>query len=455
MFVARARGGDLSLVFGHRRAHGELPVEEGTLMPAGELVRPLVALAALKAGDGPNATIKLDGLELPTGLRMGHLLAMSSGAAVSKTGYASPNSAAPGLDAYLRSNLTWRNQPGSAYLPSFVNYGLVQKVLAGGSDTKLQQVLAASVFVPFDLAGTVLVPAKDTNSSGGVVRSGKYYFDLSDGTAVPGANRLFVSARDYARFLLGFHSANPDAGLFRPAFAYGELFGGSTYGLTYLRARSGKILYRIESQIPGSAGAALLIPGQGAIVVLATPSEPAFVRDCVAIAQAELFKEHFLPEEILVPKKPIVYPRKPTFTPVPTAGLEKSFGELAGFYRPVQALPIGEQLLAFLNDTRVAITARHGLELSGVFRQDAAVRLIPIGTDLFFAHGNAPMHGWRVQVERKEGKVVGLLSDGMRYRRVPLLFSIWSVMIGLGLLIVLPTLGAIIFLVRRRPVDKS
>ncbi len=443
-----------SLAFGFRTARGNEPVTEETLMPAGELVRPVIAAALFAGGRHFDEGVRLpqSGLHLPPGLQLGHLLQMTSGLDIAGTGYAAPNRAAEDLDGYLARNVRFVALPATEYRHSFANGAVLQRMLGPGPEA-LDRKLREAVFRPLRMNATVLVPGRGSNYSHGMVLSGRYYFELADDAAAPGANRLFVSARDYGRFL----EVPPPQWLW-PIFRFQESLGGAAPGLAYMRSRSDFAWFRVESQIPGSYAQAIRVQGAktaagflpaGVAVVIATPAVPAFGRDVLSLVQETLFADVFAPEELAVRRKPVVYPKKPTFEPVEVAPLEKQFAELEGYYRPDAAVPAAQKLLAFLNDTRLSITRKHGLELAGVFREDAAVELVPIGRDLFLARGNARMHGWRLLVVRKHGRIVGLVTDGMRYSRVPLLFSFWGITLLLGLAIVLPVVTALFWVVLR------
>ena len=453
---------EVSLAFGFSEARSLTLVEENTLLPAGELVQPLVALAALNGGRTLADPVRplLESYGPPAvdpELQLGHLLAMTSGAEPAATGYAAPNGAAPTLDEYLTENFRIQGAPGTRYRHSFANYALVQRILAGRDPAVLEARLRHGAFLPLGLDATVLIPGGGRRFAHGMVRSGRYYFPLSDDTAVPAANRLFVSARSYGGFLRAVLSAQQRARseeslklVLQPMFAFDDRLGGSAVGFSYLRSMAGPVWYRVESVVPGSAAVAVLVPGVGGVVVLATPSEPAFVRDMLSLIQEALFADVFRKVEIPKRKQMPTFPPISHVVPVDVKPLLQQFQELEGQYRPRGALSSDQQFLSFLNDTRLAISSKHGLELSGVFREDAAVELIPLGPDLFLARGNARMHGWRVRVLRQDGRVSGLLTDGMRFERVPLLFSFWGVVFLLASAFVLPTVGTLAYLVLRR-----
>ena len=449
---------EASLSFGFAHPRTESAVVDATLLPAGELVRPLVALGILSGNQDPAGPVRSPaaGIALPEGLQLQHLLSMTSGAASAETGYAAPNRRAPALGDYLTRNLRFLNEPGVEFRHSFANYALLQHVLAGEDVRLLEARLRERVFVPLGLDATVLVPGDGTASAHGMVRSGRYYFALADDTSIPGANRLFVSARSYGRFLRTVAFQGPlrggpsPAALVQPAFAFDDRLGGSALGFSYLRALDGRLWFRQESVIPGSTALAMLVPGVGGAVVLAVPSEPAFARDLLALIQTQLFADVFSRKEISRRKLTPVFPAPPSFVPVAVGPIRAQFGELEGLYRPEGAVPNRQRLLAFMNDTRVAISSKHGLELSGVFQEEAAVELLPLQKDLFLARGNARMHGWRVRVVRDGVRVIGLESDGMRYRRVPTLLSFWGITFMMAFAFVIPAAGLLLFLVRRR-----
>lgn len=121
-------------------------------------------------------------------------------------------------------------------------------------------------------------------------------------------------------------------------------------------------------------------------------------------------------------------------------------GEKAsGFFRPDDGGPGG---LAFLDDVQVEVGPMGGLRMRPLAHPNAILDLAPLdASGLYRIEGNTPMHGWRLRFLSASDaagdgpvRITGFESDGMSYRRVLLVDSLWgraalAVLLAMGVLV--------------------
>jgi len=250
-----------------------------------------------------------------------------------------------------------------------------------------------------------------------------------------------VSARGYLEFIKTLGKKKEIQG---PIFAYDPALGGSGPGLSYLNAGGGRYILQVLDAGTGHSGLAAAFPDGSSIVIISAGASPHLMRHIFrnivkimydsdpAYASSHLLAAFGYPEE---------------GRPLPDAA---QFKDLEGFYRPLHALPEDREFLAFLSDMQLSVSDSEGIELSSLIQKKAAVRLIPLGDDLFVASGIVPMDGWHAKVRREAGEVTGIDMDLARYIKVSPILSGRGIIVLLGLGVSLPFFILLAIVLRRK-----
>ncbi len=500
VYIFRNDGFEKSLAVGLRDFRSQDKVTEKTLFQAAGLVRPLTALLTLQTAARGGFSLRDPLDQLPHSLKLdpkkknsyksaptlADLLSMTSGLAASWDGvYHDREAKMPSLEEFLQKEFQIASNPGESIAHSTVGYGYTQWFLEKQSGKSYGELLRSEVLAPLGMRATRSdLPAdfKGDFAQGHLpLGKKKRFFPIPrPRVLLPAAMSLYTTARDYGRFLRTVSVGTPTGSsprdvLLRPAISYGPELGETGFGFELLRLdgltptpaygrgleknsykQEGpkRYLYRVTGRQAGYSALAVFVPGKGGAVILANRENPHFLREMMSIIYRE-YLNSFIPAGMSIAvRQPVQYPIKRKGVPNYDVAKLEGFEELTGFYRPRNILPGHAGWFRFFTDSRIAITNKRGLELSGIFEREAAIQLMPLGKDVFLARGNAGMNGWRLRVLREDdGDIKGLVTDGVRYDRLPYILSVWSIIIGLGLLIILPFAIAFVVAIRKKRTD--
>ncbi|MBX7056932.1 MAG: serine hydrolase [Leptospirales bacterium] len=457
--------------FGFSDVDGSLALNEQMQFAAGELVRPIVALAALEelqrgAKERPADLLRRPLEEIPdlprfvgegaAAVTFASLFNYSSGLPPSRAGLIFPASSADDrrplaerlqLASLPQTRIAWGPE-GFAWLGEWLR--LRQSLPSAALALQRFARLRRGEDFCFERNGCrhPLVS--------GLEFEGRRFFQTPQPEYQDGAAwQFYTSARAYASFLQSLLLAarrqpdGPEATLLAARFSYDPLLGGAAAGMRYMRPA-----YAVAGDQPADPQRAVALRAEQDIVYVAEHRQPgycalAFVdaqgRGAVALANADD------PDALREVVRYLWRRLGILQAPPEAASVPESSRALNGLYWPRDTLPPGRKLWRFLNEIRVQ-RDRQGLEFASVFQKNTAAHLQWLGLgDLYIARGEADMEGWRALVRRDAaGDVIGIDTDLVRYERRWPLFSAWSIIIGVGLVPVLPILFLIVYFVFRK-----
>ena len=428
-----------TVVRGYRDAALKTKVAPDDIFRAGDLARPLSSLLALRLNPAPaekkaagaldtSGVLKEFPLKSEGKLSLLHLLNGTSGFE-SRRARAYPPEKNLTPAEFLRGHETFVHAPGKETRASDLPWAYLELLIEKWSGKTYRTALQDELLTPLGLELTsVGTPADQKQMVDPILKRGKFNFKTPDLTyPVLAARGLYTSAADYGKYLRYLEGELKQGGLarnlFRMSFPYAPELGGVAPGWGAIRldekagafplresegegaeaglpVRPDQVMYKIESFGPGFAAIAVLIPGQGGAVLLCNLDDIYFLRETLIFLLVREFPGVLPKAFYFNVKKPAEYPRKRGGGQERDLAAYAPYEELKGFYRPLRVSGGAENAFNFLNDTRVHITHKNGLEFSGLFQSDAAVEFYPLGKDIFLARGNAAMNGWRVKVKR-------------------------------------------------------
>ncbi|MCB1316049.1 MAG: beta-lactamase family protein, partial [Leptospiraceae bacterium] len=356
--------------------------------------------------------------------------------------------------------------PGLLFQSSTYNYAYLGSYLEQRTGRDFADLIQTEIFRPVGMAHSCVQRADCVSADNwsGAFNGGRQMREAYQ-VVYPASESLYTTASDYGRWLrqlpLPSHKIHfPDSALFSMPFVQSANVDGVTPGFFRMRgmrfsAPHGKwmdsgTVYYIEGYLPGSAAYAFITEQGHGAVLINNGGDVDFNREIVQY----LYSVMGVMEQ--PPRSPLPEEQQQALRNATTAD---GIDEIAGFYRPVHALPPDRSFFQFLGDVHLLVQTDDddgaGFILESMFDKGDTVRLYPmLKADTFLARGDAPMDGWRVHILRDANEqVIGLATNRAVYRRVPAYQSAWAVILGLAMIPIAPFLvyiGITVWRNRRR-----
>lgn len=466
--ISPATNERLSHSYGYINSERNDPVNNETIFFAPALVQPVTAyLAAHQTGENFEKTYPfvagtdLAGMRIPDSrenredsdqrntahrfqiqnpenreISIADLLSHTAGLPVSRSGIYpdGPQAEKQATSEIYSLDLKYERQSGIRRAAEA--YALIENMLIEKTETSAESMIAA-LFESYGLQRTFLNNPESENQSPLFESAGNYYYEKeSPYYSFTMYDSLYTTAENYGRFLEIMRNSNTAEKILQPYFSYHESLGGVSPGFSFAYPVACQKPYYIQQSVSGGASALAALspdPDGGIIVILASSENIKLMRS--------LFRR--LARDVFPPCKE---------RPVDNFDPKDAWG----FYRPVNAVPEQSSFFNFISDIRLRRNASGLVELAGFFQSTPAIHLKKIDEDLWYAEGNAQMDGWHLRFIRNEsGRITGLVSDQIEFRKVPGIFSLWGIIVSFPVLFVVMLFSLILYLLKTTRTDEQ